>query len=229
MKDLNDTVVVKKRFAVKTAGELLSNLVAYNQQLSKAGLSESTLRGWFSFSGTKNVAAVPIPSKTFVNGVQDGHTAGMYESTGRKPKRVHAESMAEFKKKLEAVRATGVSLNIPAMRALLVSLMKNNGQQALLSPQLLNPRAPIYPSFFCMSHYWMHGLLTSEMGWAYRRGTCAAQKTPHNHQELVDEALSCIAAAALEHNIPRCRLCCADETFMFFNPESGCAPFTMRL
>ena len=97
MKDLNDAIVVKKRFAVQKAAELLNRLVAYNLQFSKAGLVEPTLRGWFSFSGKKHAAAVPTPNKKFLNGVQDGHTAGCFESTGRKPKHVHPESITEFK------------------------------------------------------------------------------------------------------------------------------------
>ena len=72
MKDLNDADVVQERFSVQAAGELLRTLAAYNHQFTEAGLSGPTLRGWFSFSGKNNAAAVPKLNKTFVNGVQDG-------------------------------------------------------------------------------------------------------------------------------------------------------------
>jgi hypothetical protein len=168
-------------------------------------------------------ARLPVPTPVFTKGIESGYNTGLY-NTGPKPKVVNAECIEQLKDCLRAMRESAVSVNIAALRALLIGIFVKNDQQHLLSPHLLNPGAPANPRLFCCSDYWMRCFMYNVMGWSYRCGTRAGQKVPDNWQELVEEALSRIAAAAVAHNIPRCRTFMADETFMFYHPEQKCDP-----
>ena len=76
----------------------------------------------------------------------------------------------------------------------------------------------------CCSDFWLRCFFHHRLHFSWRVGTKAAQKLPDNWEELVDEALQRIAAMTMKHNIPPARVFMADETFLFYRPESKCAP-----
>jgi hypothetical protein len=76
---------------------------------------------------------------------------------------------------------------------------------------------------FMCTNYWMRCFLFKRLKWSWRVGTKAAQKLPDNWEQLIDQALQRIAAMASLCNIPPERVFMADETFLFYQPESKCA------
>ena len=163
MQELKKLVVDQKRFTVRTSGELLKQLCIANVKFKKSALAATTLNGWFEFPGVKSAAALPRPTERFLRNLDAGHNVGLYAGSGRKPKIVHAESVQQFKDRLRAVRDSGVSLNIPAMRALFLGILLKNEQQHRLSPHLLDSSAARDTNLFCCSDYWMRCFLQREM------------------------------------------------------------------
>ena len=107
---------------------------------------------------------------------------------------------------------------------MIVSQLVNDGHQDLVSPHLFNPNLHEKDKTkFVRSPFWMRAFLINECGYSWHRGTKAAQHTPANWEELLDEALQRLAAAAIAFDIPPDRVYCADETYMFFTPDSKCA------
>jgi hypothetical protein len=69
--------------------------------------------------------------------LEAGYNIKEHQSTGRKPVLSGAEeTLQRFEKDARDLRKTGVSLNVPTMRALLTSMLMDDGHQDLLSPHL---------------------------------------------------------------------------------------------
>lgn len=144
MKALYEVVVKRKRFAVKTSGKLLKQLIKYSLQFETAGLSKSTLAGCFTFAGgaTGIAAAAPVPNTKFLNSISDGHTIGFYASTGASQQRYMKSRCSSSRTSCWGPRETGFSVNIPGMRALFIGILVNNGQKGQLSPTSLIATLP---------------------------------------------------------------------------------------
>jgi hypothetical protein len=184
----------------------------------------STLNGWFSFTHDKTKPMLPEPTNSFLQNLQAGHLSTM-RCGGRKAVLKGAEdSLDKVAKELQQLRKAGVSLNSVSSRALIVSQLVADGHQDMLSPHLLNSNLHERDkSKFLCSAFWMRAFFINRCGMSWRASTKAAQKLPEDWESLIHRALQRIAAAAASHDIPSERVYMADETFMFYTPESKCA------
>ena len=83
---------------------------------------------------------------------------------------------------------------------------------------------PVDKTQFLASPFWNRHFLHRRLQWSWRIGTKAAEQLPDNWEELVDTALQRLAATCARCIIPSLRVYMADETFLFYLPESKCAP-----
>ena len=224
---LNQLIVDKDpRVKAKSANELHNKLLKFPELIQIADtVPVSTMIGWFDWPKKKKLPAeVIVPNKKFRDGIERGDLAGM-RCGGRKATLQGAEdSLAQVTSDLKALRVASINLSTISCRAMIVSQLVNDGHSDLVSPHLFNPdiNAKDKKKFLC-SPFWMRAFLINECGFSWKLGTKAAQHTPANWKELVQGALQRIAAAAAAYNIPADRVYCADETYMFFTPDSKCA------
>lgn len=211
-----------QRYCVSTPGELIKVLDQYHPG---HGFKRTTLAGWFVFPGKGVPVAFPQPKQTWFEGLSRGHVSGLSKAAGPKPILHGAEAtLQKFEAECRGFREVGISLQMYSMRAVLVAMLVTDGHAAVLSPHLLDPRAAVDKSKFCCSDFWLHAFLSKRMGWSWRCSTKAAQKLPDDADEQVARALQRIAALSMRHVIPANRVFMADETFMFYTPESKCDP-----
>ena len=210
----------ERLYKVKTPGELERKLKVVGVDIPR-----TTLAGWFTFVGQKAACAeFPKPQPVFWEGRAAGYNVRLRRSKGRKAVLAGAEpTLQRMTTELRAVRASGVSLTTVSVKTLLVNALIEDGHQGLLSPDLYDLEGEEDKSKFNCSPFWVRSFMISRLGYSWRVSTKAAQKLPDNWQELRDEALQRIAALTAKYNIPKERVFMADETFLFYSPESKCA------
>lgn len=201
----------------------------FAKKLAQAGLdciARSTLESWFTFVGSKAACAeYPKPKQVYWDGRAAGFNKSLRRSTGRKAVLAGAEpTLQRMTTELRGIRAAGVSLKTGLVQVLLVDALIEDGHKDKLSPHLYDIDAEEDKSKFGCSPYWLRSFMISRLGFSWRVGTKAAQKLPDDWEELRDKALMRIAALATTFNIPKERVFMADETFLFYTPESKCAP-----
>ena len=209
-----------ERYRVCTSGQLKSIL---DQNHPGHAFKRTTLAGWFTFSGKGNRPAFPVPKETWEKGISRGHVGGLSKAPGPKPMLHGADStLRRFETECQGFRESGISLQMYSMRAVLVAMLVNDGHSGLLSPHLLDQEAEVDQTKFYCSDFWLHAFLSNRMGWSWRCSTNAAQKLPPDAEDQVEQALQRIAALSMRYCIPPQRVFMADETFMFYTPESKC-------
>lgn len=94
----------------------------------------------------------------------------------------------------------------------------------MLSPDLYDEDAEKDINLHTTSYAWVASWLGSRLKWSWRKDTEAAQKLPDNFEQLIEDAFLHLAYLIARYNIPRQRVFMADETFLYYSPESRCVP-----
>ena len=218
-------------------------------------LTGTTLAGWFPQRPGKRVRIQDLSSKMRqrVELAQEKaagltSTLGTLHGEGGRPCVLRQHPLVEERivNTLEALRASGASLSVPAMHAVVHGIIKAEapdllpdfkvrvGRPGRLRQRHVRPRPPpprppppasSPPGFPCLqvSFSWLSRFLRQKLNWVYRRATKAAQKEPQDWEE--QKRLCNLRAALLCGNpskpVPPALFINGDQTCCHLVPSNG--------
>ncbi|KAG9077821.1 hypothetical protein FS749_010233 [Ceratobasidium sp. UAMH 11750] len=125
----------------------------------------------------------------------------------------YPEIVDTIKRKLTRFRTLGIPLNMTAIRALMIAVIKKD------SPDLFKRHLRADKLFSC-SYSFVRSFLRKEMNWSFRRPTRAAQATPANMDTVLRRAFLRLACLIRDENIPSCCIVNTDQTQVVYS--HGC-------